>query len=600
MKQKILLTILYFFTLAGIVLAQNRGFNYQAALRTSAGNPMTGIDLTLYFTLTEGEGGTVLYRESHQLNTGDLGIITTMIGEGTVEEGDFSNIVGVSNLGVQMEADIPGEPNIVDIGYRNVGSVPFALYGEDADADPGNEMQRISLESDSLKLSDGGGLELNSINYWEKTDSSYRLSFDDFARSRNISGIESSSEGVSIFNDLISRQMAANCKTIEVDGNVISSEGFEIDGNNAPQKNRDHIARVSSEIDLANTLVHFNNNMAYNATSWFNGDELGHVKETRNSQMDLITNSSGYAGNLQYGGQKVMNLDHLTSTGDLGINFYGQSAAARRQASAFGAGFGVFHDEDTETFSGVYSTADDSGLRTIVGGLNGSNLSVLGLFNRQGQFAAFVSSNSDEAGTTVHYGSSGNVNTQIGTFSDAANSGAVMVFHDGEENPSGYLRATASGSEIAANFVTMLASPPGRSDQVAAYAVPMGSEAAAYDRGTAQLVNGEATIICPEHFRWVANGESMTVTITPLSAESKGIAVIEKGNGGFKVKELHGGQGNYAFDYMVMCKRQGHEDFQVMREKIKPAPDKMEAALKSLPKGPLTSIQDLRKSKVEK
>ena len=76
------------------------------------------------------------------------------------------------------------------------------------------------------------------------------------------------------------------------------------------------------------------------------------------------------------------------------------------------------------------------------------------------------------------------------------------------------------------------------------FAAPMGGEAAAYDRGTGQLVNGEATITCPEHFRWVADEASMTVTITPLSAESQGIAVIAKSAGGFKVKELHGGTGN--------------------------------------------------------
>ncbi len=87
----------------------------------------------------------------------------------------------------------------------------------------------------------------------------------------------------------------------------------------------------------------------------------------------------------------------------------------------------------------------------------------------------------------------------------------------------------------------------------------------------------------------------MTVTITPLSAESKGIAVIEKSNGGFKVKELHGGTGNYTFDYLVMCKRKGYEDFQVMRERPEVLEDPSKTLMEHMPKGPIKSIRDLYK-----
>ena len=109
------------------------------------------------------------------------------------------------------------------------------------------------------------------------------------------------------------------------------------------------------------------------------------------------------------------------------------------------------------------------------------------------------------------------------------------------------------------------------------------------------MVNGEATVVCPEHFQWVADEASMTVIITPLSAESKGVAVIEKSNGGFKVKELHGGTGNYAFDYLVMCKRKGYEDFQVVRKKPEIMHDASQEILQHLPKGQVKSIKDLAK-----
>ena len=58
----------------------------------------------------------------------------------------------------------------------------------------------------------------------------------------------------------------------------------------------------------------------------------------------------------------------------------------------------------------------------------------------------------------------------------------------------------------------------------------------------------------------------MTVILTPLSASSEGLAVIEKTTSGFKVKELRSGTGNYSFDWEVKCVRQGFENYQVVRD----------------------------------
>ena len=89
---------------------------------------------------------------------------------------------------------------------------------------------------------------------------------------------------------------------------------------------------------------------------------------------------------------------------------------------------------------------------------------------------------------------------------------------------------------------------------------------AAYDRGTAKFINGEAKVICPDHFQNIADPNSMKVTVTPLSARSKGVAVVEKFPGGFKVRELAEGAGTYDFDYMVSCKRKGFEKIPVQRK----------------------------------
>ncbi len=106
---------------------------------------------------------------------------------------------------------------------------------------------------------------------------------------------------------------------------------------------------------------------------------------------------------------------------------------------------------------------------------------------------------------------------------------------------------------------------PGRANQEIWYASIEGPEAAAYTRGNAKLINGEAFVEFPEHYQVVANPETMTVIVTPLSADSKGMAVIEKTGKGIKVKELAGGTGNYSFDWEVKCVRSGHENFRVIR-----------------------------------
>ena len=97
------------------------------------------------------------------------------------------------------------------------------------------------------------------------------------------------------------------------------------------------------------------------------------------------------------------------------------------------------------------------------------------------------------------------------------------------------------------------------------YAAVEGPEAAAYIRGTGHLVKGQATITFPDHFAAVSAAAGMTAQVTPLSGESKGLAVTKKSLDGLKVQELFGGNGSYDFDYEVKCIRKGYEDWQVVR-----------------------------------
>ncbi|MFZ4476133.1 MAG: hypothetical protein ACOYPR_13125, partial [Saprospiraceae bacterium] len=108
------------------------------------------------------------------------------------------------------------------------------------------------------------------------------------------------------------------------------------------------------------------------------------------------------------------------------------------------------------------------------------------------------------------------------------------------------------------------------------YASIEGPEAAAYVRGTGRILNGEAFILFPDHFSIVANPNTLTVVITPGSSETYGLAVIEKLQNGFKVKELKGGKGTFSFDWEAKAIRKGYENYQPVRSKFDTPSDPIE------------------------
>ncbi|HMS56284.1 MAG TPA: hypothetical protein PKA27_12870 [Fimbriimonadaceae bacterium] len=97
------------------------------------------------------------------------------------------------------------------------------------------------------------------------------------------------------------------------------------------------------------------------------------------------------------------------------------------------------------------------------------------------------------------------------------------------------------------------------------YASVEGPEAAAYVRGTGNLVGGRAVITLPDHFQTSCLEDGMTVQLTPMSASSNGLAVIRKGLDSFEVAELQNGTGNYEFDWEVKAVRKGFKNYAPVR-----------------------------------
>ena len=113
------------------------------------------------------------------------------------------------------------------------------------------------------------------------------------------------------------------------------------------------------------------------------------------------------------------------------------------------------------------------------------------------------------------------------------------------------------------NLKSFIMPDPTDSDRMIQYTSIEGPEAAIYVRGTADLEQGLAHIDLPDHFTAMAVPDSITVTLTPRSEHSAGLAAVDVDPARVEVRELGGGVGSYRFDYVVYAVRKGYEDSEV-------------------------------------
>ena len=197
-----------------------------------------------------------------------------------------------------------------------------------------------------------------------------------------------------------------------------------------------------------------------------------------------------------------------------------------------------------------------------------SKLHVVGRFrttDSSGNMYTYICNTGADSGYVGTYGPNGDANTALSHQPSNGNHGAIIVCDEGGSEEAG-MYVDASGNGIVwgdtKNFRMDNPAQPGTEIW---YACIEGPEAAAYLRGTGHLENGQDIINFPGHFTDVVGDNGITVQVTPLSSESRGLAVVEKSSNGITVQELSGGTGTYNFDYLVIAVREGHEDYQIIR-----------------------------------
>ncbi len=167
MHKPILLTLL----LAAIALPAAAqvpdGINYQAVVRDNDGAPLTDQNVGYRFTVLHGSAnGTAVFTETHAAATDDRGLVHLVIGQGS--GGGALTAIDWANgpYFLEVAVDPAGGSNYQPLGTTALLSVPYALHAhtaavvDDADADPANEIQSLSLTGQALSISGGNTVQL--------------------------------------------------------------------------------------------------------------------------------------------------------------------------------------------------------------------------------------------------------------------------------------------------------------------------------------------------------------------------------------------------------------------------------------------------------
>jgi hypothetical protein len=139
--------------------------NYQAIVRDINNVAVANQSVGVKFTITQSlPNGTVVYEETHNPTTNSHGLINLKIGTGIISSGTFASINwSVNSHYLTSAIDPTGGSNYTLTGVSEMVSVPYALHAktvddkDDADADPANEIQTVTVSGSTATLSNGGG-----------------------------------------------------------------------------------------------------------------------------------------------------------------------------------------------------------------------------------------------------------------------------------------------------------------------------------------------------------------------------------------------------------------------------------------------------------
>jgi hypothetical protein len=105
-------------------------FNYQGVARNASGQPLASQALGLRLSIRDlNAAGTILYQETHTVNTNAYGLYSVAVGGGSVVSGAMGDVNwGAGDKYLQVEMDPAGGASYTDLGTSQLLSVPYAMY----------------------------------------------------------------------------------------------------------------------------------------------------------------------------------------------------------------------------------------------------------------------------------------------------------------------------------------------------------------------------------------------------------------------------------------------------------------------------------------
>jgi|GEM_PF-1307762 len=272
-----------------------------------------------------------------------------------------------------------------------------------------------------------------------------------------------------------------------------------------------------------------------------------------NMKAELTSHSTGGGRCYIYSANST--LVSTVSVDEAGAGYFGINAPGGgelvRISSNTGGGGGL------TLFSGDGSKA----VMITTAGTGSTEHGALDVYNSEGDIKCQLTNTSVKSGMIRTFATDGSEAVTLTTV------GGGAAGHIGVKDESGNDTITLNGSTgaIVGTTKSFRMSHPLEADKDILYVCLEGPEVGAYTRGTARLIGGQVVIRLPDHFGLVTSEQGLTVHLTPLSASSAGLAVVEKSKQQIIVQELGGGTGTYEFDYIVHGVRKGYEDFEAVQ-----------------------------------
>jgi uncharacterized protein (TIGR02145 family) len=227
---------------------------YQAIARDATGNAVLNQNIGLRFSIHDQTiSGTIVWQEAQIVLSGPLGVIVTSLGSVS----DLSSVNWANGYKfLQVEMDVTGGTNYMEIGTQQMMSVPYALYAGEAS----NGFSSVSESGDTLFFSDGSFILIPGVSDANNTTGGL------IQPDQHTCGARYVHNPFLTYGTLIDQE-GNSYKTIVTGSPVFTQEWMAENLKTSIYRNGDPIQSSLSNTELANTTngawTYYNNDSTY-------------------------------------------------------------------------------------------------------------------------------------------------------------------------------------------------------------------------------------------------------------------------------------------------------------------------------------------------